>query len=169
MNAALKKYVDDLSPDELDFLVRKVAKQERTLKRILWIMMGGAIVFAFGGAWENKKKEPMMPPFETVFSWQNYFITLGLLLIIFTLILRLLRHSELQKLKKDIRQKKKIIERVLIQKKTFLPHNNTFHFYLDSLSKISIQVSEDDFMQMDEGDEICIEYSQNAEVYFGYF
>ena len=83
--------------------------------------------------------------------------------------MRFSRNTELNKINKDIRQQKKIIERVIIERKTFLPHNNTFHFYLNSLQKLSIEVDEEDFALLEEGDEISIEYAQNSGIYFGYF
>lgn len=162
-------YHEALSLSELAFLKKKASKEEHAFQRILKVMLMGAVVISFAGAWKNIQKEGKVFNTETIFSWENYFITLIILSFIFWVAIRFSRSTELTKIKKDIRQKTKIIERVMITKKTFLPHNNTFHFYLNSLQKLSIQVDEEDFMTLSEGDEINIEYSKNAGIYFGYF
>lgn len=162
-------YQEAMSVTELAFLKKKASKEEHAFQRILKIMLFGAVIISFAGAWKNIQKEGKVFNTETIFSWENYFITLIILSFIFWVSIRFSRSTELTKIKKDIRQKTKIVERVLITRKTFLPHNNTFHFYLNSLQKLSIQVEEQDFMTLSEGDEINIEYSKNAGIYFGYF
>lgn len=162
-------YQEAMSVSELAFLKKKASKEEHAFQRILKIMLFGAVIISFAGAWKNIQKEGKVFNTETIFSWENYFITLIILSFIFWISIRFSRSTELTKIKKDIRQKTKIVERVLITRKTFLPHNNTFHFYLNSLQKLSIQVEEQDFMTLSEGDEINIEYSKNAGIYFGYF
>lgn len=169
MLARNEMYQEALSLSELAFLKKKAGKEEHTFQKILKIMLMGAVVISFAGAWKNIQKEGKTFNTETIFSWENYFITLLTLSFIFWISIRFSRSTELTKIKKDIRQKIKIVERVIITKKTFLPHNNTFHFYLNSIQKLSIEVDEQDFMILSEGDEISIEYSKNAGIYFGYF
>lgn len=162
-------YFEVLRPSELAFLRKKAGKEGRLYQRLLQIMLVGAAVFSFAGAWKNIQKGNHIVTTETIFSWENYFITLVILGTLFFIAIRFSRSGELSQIKKDLRQKTKIIERVTIEKKTFLPHNNTFHFYLNSMQKLSIQVEANDFAVLSEGDEINIEYSTNAGVYFGYF
>lgn len=162
-------YYEVLSASELDFLKKKAGKQKHVYQKITRIMLVGAFIISFAGAWKNIEKAGKIIDTETVFSWENYFITLAILIVLFLLALRLSRSSELTQIQKDLRQKTKIIERVTIERKTYLPHNNTFHFYLNSVIKLSIQVDAGDFASLSEGDEISIEYSKNAWVYFGYF
>ncbi|MBL7712619.1 MAG: hypothetical protein JNL13_09155 [Chitinophagaceae bacterium] len=162
-------YLDVLSAAELAFLQKAAGKQDRTYRKILRAMLIGAVIISFGGGWKNIYKEGKVLNTETVFSWENYFITLALLCLLFYIAVRFSRSGELTKIQLDLRQKTKIVERVTIEKKTFLPHNNTFHFYLNSAQKLSIQVEQNDFAVLSEGDEINIEYSKNAGVYFGYF
>lgn len=162
-------YYDTLDEEELAFLKKKAKKESRLHVRILKIMFAGAIVFSFAGAWENIQEEGKIFDTKTVFSWENYFLTLGILALFFYASMRWLRNTDLALIQRDLRQKTKIIERVQIERKTFLPHNNTFHFYLNSTQKLSIEVKEKDFLLFDEGDEISIEYSTHAGVYFGYF
>jgi hypothetical protein len=161
-------YIESLASAELDFLKKKANKQAFIYIRIVQVLMLGALLVSFAGAWENVQQGRFLET-KTVFSWKYYFLTLCSLSLIFFVILRVAQTMGLKLLRKDIKQKAKIVERVLIKKKTFLPHNNTFHFYINSALQISIQVSEFDFNALSEGDEISIEYSQYAGVYFGYF
>jgi hypothetical protein len=169
MKSRSDKYLEKLSEDELAFLKKKAKKQERTFQKLLRILLLGAMLISFAGAWKNIHNDDKIFNTETIFSWENYFITLITLCVIFLIAMRFSRSAELNKINKDIRQQKKIIERVIIERKTFLPHNNTFHFYLNSLNKLSIEVEEQDFALLEEGDEISIEYAQNSGIYFGYF
>lgn len=164
-----QRYFEALTVPELDFLERKAGKQNRVYGLLQKWMLAGSLLISFAGGWKNIRSEH--PPYETitVFSWENYLITVLCLVVLFLLSIWFSRNSELSKIRKDLRQKVKVVERVMIERKTFLPHNNTFHFYLNSREKLSIQVEEADFMLLQEGDEINIEYSKNAKVYFGYF
>jgi hypothetical protein len=169
MKSSSQKYIEKLSENELAFLKQKAQKQERTFRKLLRVLLLGSMLISFAGAWENIHNDNKVFNTETVFSWENYFITLIILSVFFLIAMGFSRNTELSKINKDIRQQKKIIERVIIERKTFLPHNNTFHFYLNSLHKLSIEVEEEDFALLEEGDEISIEYAQNSGVYFGYF
>lgn len=164
-----ERYFEALTVSEIDFLQRKAGKQHRVYGLLQKCMLAGAVLISFAGGWKNVRSE--QAPYETitVFSWENYLLTLICLVVLFLLSLYFSRNTELSKLRKDLRQKLKVVEKVMIERKTFLPHNNTFHFYLNSREKLSIQVEEADFMLLQEGDEINIEYSKNAKVYFGYF
>lgn len=161
-------YIDTIDASELAFLQKKATKQSFVYQRILLVMLIGAVVVSFAGAWQNVQQGRFLQD-VTVFSWKYYFVTLLSIVLLFFIVLRLVQSKDLYLLRKDIKQKSKVVERVLIERKTFLPHNNTFHFYINSALQISIQVSEFDFNAFEEGDELCIEYSRNAGIYFGYF
>jgi hypothetical protein len=162
-------YFELLQGEELAFLKKKVKKESRLYDRLKWVLFIGAAIISFAGSWKNVLNKEKNFATQTIFSWENYFITFCILAFIFYLAMRVLQSAELTKLKKDIKQKQKVVERVKIERKTYLPHNDTYHFYLNSLQKISIQVDESDFDKWEQGDEISIEYSKNAIVYFGYF
>lgn len=157
-------HIEPLEASELDFLTKKAEKEKRLYKKILIALLSGSIIFSFGGAWKYILKGNL-----SVFSWENYFITLSILGTISAGAIWFSVYNNLRKVLLDLRYKTKIIERVLIKRKTFLPHNNTFHFYLNSYEKLSIEVDEAHFNELSEGDEVNIEYSSNARVYFGYF
>lgn len=162
-------YIDKLSTEELAFLELKIKKDRRLYDQILILLLAGAAIISFAGAWQNIPNPNKKTDVITIFSWENYFITLGALSCIFYLSILVLRKSGLSLMKKDANQKQKVIEKVKIEKRTYLPHNNTYHFYLNSIQKLSIEVNAQDFDNYNEGDEINIEYSKNAEIYFGYF
>ena len=69
----------------------------------------------------------------------------------------------------DLKHQQKMIESVEIIQKKFMPQNQSFHFYIKSQIKLSIEVTQNDFLKFIEGDEINIEYSKYSKEYFGYF
>lgn len=71
-------------------------------------------------------------------------------------------------LHRDTREKTKVVESVYITEKKYMALNNTWHFYITSPVKISIEVSPEDFQRFGVNDEINIEYSRHARIYFGY-
>jgi hypothetical protein len=157
-------YTEPLEVSEFDFLAKKAEQEKRLYKKILIALQVGCIIFSFGGAWKYIVKGNL-----SVFSWENYFITLLILSSISAAAIWFSIYNNLRKISLDLRYKTKIIERALIKRKTFLPQNNTFHFYLNSFEKLSIEVDEEHFNELTEGDEVNIEYSSNAHIYFGYF
>ena len=72
-------------------------------------------------------------------------------------------------LKRDINSGTKSIESCIITQKKYMDLNNTYHFYLNSEFKYSIEVSEEDYHLFEVNDEINIEYAKHAREYFGYF
>ena len=77
--------------------------------------------------------------------------------------------NTLGKIIKDIKRRIKIIERSEITSKRYMKENNTFHFYISSPTRLSIEVNKEDFGEYKEGDEINIEYGKISKTYFGYF
>lgn len=69
----------------------------------------------------------------------------------------------------DTKHKNKIIEPCLILRKKAILENSSFHFFLDSKIKLSIEVLEHDYSKYEIGDEINIEYAQYSKEYFDYF
>lgn len=162
-------YLEDFQTTEWEFLLKRIKKQERIYRNIWLLLMLGTVIVAFGGAWENIPIEGKRNEYVTIFSWNMYLIVLLSLMALFSSFVAITRYLELSKLYKDRKEKKKIVQKVLIKRKTFVPHNNSFHFYLNTPKKLSIEVNQQDFINYEEGDEISIEYSKNAEIYFGYF
>lgn len=161
---ALILHKEQLSGEELDFLVRKDEKESRLFYRTVRTFMGICFVIPFIVAWVRALNGEDHP-----FEYGYYFLGVGFLLL-FTFICAWFAYRRgLYKLKKDISNKSKTVERTKIQRKQFMPHNKTYYFYLESPNKLSIEVSEYDYHMLDKGDELNIEYSTNAKFYFGYF
>lgn len=72
-------------------------------------------------------------------------------------------------IRKDIARKYKIVEKSEIVRKRYMKENNSFHFYISSPTRLSIEVEAADFTAYDIGDEINIEYTRNAKIYLGYY
>jgi Ca2+/Na+ antiporter len=100
---------------------------------------------------------------------QVYFIGLIFLLLFFALVAWLSYRHKLMKYKNDLKKGTKCIERVTIQSAQYMPQNNTYHFYIDSIVKLSIEVDEIFYHSNHPGDEINIEYAQFSHEFFGYF
>jgi len=157
-------YYELMDAAELAYIEKMARKDRRMYRRIMVILLSSSALISLFGGWKYLRKEDI-----TVFSWSGYSFTFSILGMICFIAVTFSRNTYLRKLEKDLKNKTKMVERVLIKKKTFLPHNNTFHFYLNSARKLSIEVQEPDFNELTEGDEINIEYSTSAGIYFGYF
>ena len=72
-------------------------------------------------------------------------------------------------MQQDIKAATKTIEINHIVRKLHLSAKNAYYFYTDSKVKLSIEVSAADYDQMNEGDEISIEYTTHSKQYLGYF
>lgn len=63
----------------------------------------------------------------------------------------------------------RIVEKTTITQKRAMGLNNTYHFYLDSPTLYTIEVSPEDYMRFELGDEVNIEYAKYSREFFGYF
>lgn len=70
---------------------------------------------------------------------------------------------------KDKTHKQKVVEFTNVKQKKYMKLNDTYHFYLASPTKYTIEVSPTDFGKWQLGDEISIEYAQYSKEYFGYY
>lgn len=156
--------IETLEATEYNFLVKKERKERRQYNRILWILLAGSAVVSFAGAWKYVKTGNL-----TLFSWEHYFINVTVLMLLSAAGVWYSRHVNLKKLQSDIEERTKIVERVMITRKTFLHNTNTYFFYINSPVRMSIEVSAAYFERLGEGDEINIEYSTYSRVYFGYY
>ena len=129
--------------------------------RILFV---ASFVFSFlGGIYRVREDMP------TTFSYVKFLLTLGILLFIVTFSTFMTYWVYLKKVQQDVRDRLKTVEGHRITKKVFVPAKNTYHFYIDSPVKLSIEVTPGDFAKYLEGDEVFIEYASHCKQYFGYF
>ncbi len=157
-------YRETLKPGELAFLENLVAKEKKTYYKIFTVMMIFSFVFPFLGSWYRAYEGA-----ENAFSYSKFFTSVTALLTVTGVATWFGFYVHLRKIIKDIQENSKTVAVTRIKRKTHITTNNTFYFYIDSIIKLSIEVSAEDFQQYNEGDDICIEYTTNAQKYLGYF
>lgn len=164
MTYGLVKYSESLNEGELLFLVRKEAKERRTYYKVYQILMFMSFLLPFAGAWHRAYLGA-----PNAFSAFRYFFITGILLFISTFSTYATYRLNLRRVQLDIRYKTKTIEINRITRKLYVTAKDTYHFYIDSSIKLSIEVSADDYEHMRVGDEVAIEYTTYSRLYLGYF
>lgn len=164
MTQQLVKYTEQLEDDELAFLHRRVDREVKQYYRIAWLLMILSFIIPFTGAWYRA-----VDGAPNAFSMPRFFATAFVLVSLSCGGMYVSYRVSLRKILADIKQGTKTIEQAHITKKTFVPSNDTYYFYLDSPNKLSIEVNASDFHSMSQGDEISIEYTTNSRLYLGYF
>ena len=149
---------------ETNFLIQKERKERTNYFKVFRILMLVSFVMPFIGAWYRAYDGA-----PNAFSFSRFFVSCGLLLSISFLSTYLAYRYNLRLLQKDIKFGTKTIEVVKISKRLNVSQNDTYHFYIDSSVRLSIEVSSAYYNQLLVGDELCIEYSTYAKEYLGYF
>ncbi len=162
--SSLKKYTEQITDDELKFLKDKELEERQPYYKVYRLFMIASFVFPYIFAWYRAKDG-----ITTAFSKIRFFTVAGILLFVFTFIMYVTYRVFHYKLQLDIKHKTKTIDTNKITGKTYVANSKTYHFYLDSLTKISIEVSQNDFYNFEIGDEICIEYFTLSQEYIGYY
>lgn len=157
-------WLEALEQDELDFLLRKEHRDRTLFYRTLTVLMVICFIIPFGFTWVRA-----LHGVKAAFSYGYYFGLTGLLLTISGVSAYISYRVYLWRVQRDIRFHTKTIERTHITRKLFVPHNGTYHFYLDSPTRLSIEVKEKDYHLFNDGDEVNIEYSTYSKQYLGYF
>lgn len=158
------RYLEVLNNDELAFLQRKERKDRHHFFRTVQIIMVVCFVIPFIIAWMSALSGK-----PNAFSYGRYFLGVGYLLCFAGACIYLSYYYFLRKIRRDIRVHTKTIERAHITEKKFMPQTDTYYFYLDSPTKLSIEVTGDDFHRLSAGDEVNIEYTTHSKMYLGYF
>ena len=164
MNRSLVRYSEKLEPDELAFLRKKEAKERHQFFRVIRVLIILCFVIPFIMAWLRALSGIPNP-----FSFVVYFTGVGVLMSLTVLGGYVSYQSSLGKVQTDIRQQLKTVERTHITRKQYMPQNHTYYFYIDSTTRLRIEVSEKDFHRLELGDELNIEYTSRAKLYLGYF
>ena len=142
MSSSLKlvRQYELLEEDELKFLLKKEQRERRQFYRAVYVIMILCFTIPFFAAWVRAVTASYL-------SWRYF----------------------LRRVQRDISHGTKTIERVHITRKLFMPQTSSYFFYLDSPTKLSIEVGDKDYHKMREGDEVNIEYTTYAQIYLGYF
>ena len=156
--------IEPLSNDEIDFLSATQAKERRAfyfgMKIMIVVCLAMPLFVAYIVHFEDK---PILT-FKEAYCYAQIIMALIFIFILLASYIRKLLFIDL-----DLKHQQKIIEGVEIMQKKFMPQNQRFYFYINSRIKLSIEVTQNDFLQFVEGDEINIEYSQYSKEYFVYF
>lgn len=161
---AIYIHTESMADEELAFLETKDEKETKQLYKIVQVLMVVCFVLPFIAAW-GKALSGGDNPFSPLY----YFIGVFALLLLTSVAIYIAYRRTLHKIKKDINTRSKTIERAHIVRKQYIPRTGEYFFFIDSPTKISIEVSQEDYHNMEQGDELNIEYSTNAKLYFGYF
>lgn len=164
MQHGLQRYYEPLNADELSFLKRKEEKERRQYYRAFRLLMFMSFIIPFTGAWYRAYDGA-----PNAFSVSRFFASAFALVFMSAGGTWISYRLNLRKVQADIRQGTKTIEASTIVRKQFMPQNHTYYFYISSPKKLSIEVSQNDFYRLSEGDEVNIEYTTHAGVYLGYF
>ena len=160
----LYRHNEPLEPDELAFLMRKDEKDKKSTYRVVRVLMVFCFVIPYIISLFRATNGVPDP-----FSYTWYFSGVLFLLCFAGLCVYISYYRTMRRVELDIRNKTKTIELTQITKKQYMPHNNTFYFYLTSPNKLSIEVSGDHYHTFKEGDELSIEYTTYSNLYLGYF
>ncbi len=164
MSTELLRYNEPLDVSEINFLRKKVEEERRLYIKVYSILMVMSFLMPFAGAWYRAAGGA-----QNAFSPIRYFGFTAFLLGVCTLAVLLSYRLYLRKVFLDLKTRTKTIELSHITRKQFMPQNNSYHFYIASTNRLSIEVSQEDFYHMDEGDEVSIEYTTHAKIFLGYF
>lgn len=157
-------HLEPFEADERAFIQRRYDKESAqymyAMKRLVWLTALAPVVVALIYYVATGK---------TSILYRVYFTGLAFLLLFFTLVAWLSYRHKLGKYRRDLDLGQKVIERVIIESARYMPQTNTYHFFISSAHKLSIEVSEEDFHRLQPGDELSIEYARYCGEYFGYF
>lgn len=106
---------------------------------------------------------------EQQFSIRKFIITVSFSLLLILLMLIYGKKKYSWKYKQDLKNGLKLVLLLPIQRKQYVPINQTFFFYVDEPSVKVVEVSELDFHQFEQGDLIHVEVAKYSRTYLGYF
>lgn len=177
MSSSAYIYQEPMNDSELSFLKEKEQKERRVFTRtvrnlsVLFIIVPCCLGIIMESLSRNADPPELaaLRDREDPYVYQFYIFGMIFLLLIVGLGSYFSYTRTLKKLVKDIHNGQKTVEQTHIGRKHFVEANNTYHFYLKSTFRLSVEVSKEDFDAYLDGDEINIEYSTYSRIYFGYF
>ncbi len=164
MTFQIKTYREPLSEDEVSFLTVKEAQQRTQYYNVYKLLMVLAFVVPFITSWYRAYEGA-----PNAFSYLRFFVTAAILLSMVTAATYGSYRYYHKGLIMDLNEKTKTTETNRITKKIYIPTKNSFHFYTDSQTTLSIEVSEEYYQFMKVGDEVSLQYTTHSRLYLGYF
>lgn len=160
----IKKYTEPLNERELHFLENKEIKERRQYYAVYRGLMVLCFIIPFITSWYRAYEGA-----PNAFSYVRFFVTTGILLSISTAAIYASYRYYHRGLQLDLKERTKTIETSQITKKIFIATKNTYYFYTNSKTTLSIEVSPEYFTALKEGDEVSMEYTTHSRLYLGYF
>ena len=164
----LYRYNEPLVPEELSFLRRKEVRERQQFKKVIRIFAVVSCIIPFGACWVPDEPFNRLDP-HYHFSLLHYFAALLFMCCFAGTVVYISYRRTLFKVQEGLKYQTKTIEQTHITRKQYMPLNNTYYFYLNSPNKLSIEVKQNDYQTMDQGDELNIEYTTYSKLYLGYF
>ncbi len=157
-------FIEPMDEDEIVFIRKRYEKASKDYMRVMniFLIACGIIPFVLGIIFALISND------VAVFI-QVFIIGMASLTSFFIIVAVVYYLLQIYNKYRDTKCQTKLIERCMIIEKKSMYINNTFHFFLNSDVKYSIELSENDFNQYDVNDEINIEYSRYDKEYLGYF
>ncbi len=169
-------YQEKMDKEELQFLLKKYRKDRTSfLNTFRSILLFFLLVPGAGGIFmemyhrKNHPERYQPEDLQNAYFYLTYVVATIIIVILICLTAWWVYQRGLLQLVRDIKAGQKMIEQTVITRKTHFSSTNTFHFYLKSTRKLSIEVNGEDYNKFQEEDEINIEYAPHSGVYFGYF
>ena len=155
---------ENLEDDEAAFIINKYQKASKDYLRIMnmFLISCGVFPLAMGVLFSLIAND--FGVFIRVFI-----ICLISLIFFFIIVAGIYYFLFLFRKYLDAQHQTKTIERCLILEKKAISINLTYHIFINSKVKYSIEVEENDYDHYEVGDEINIEYSTYDKEYLGYF
>lgn len=153
-----------LDDSERSYLVAREQEDRKVYYRLIRYCLILAFVIPFIIAWVRA-----LGGKENPFSYLYYFLGVGCLLAFSGLWMSIAYFRFLYRIQKDIRADVKVVEQTRIKRKQYMPQNNKYYLYLQSPTRLSIEVEAEDFHRWEDGDDINIEYTPYSQMYLGYF
>ena len=157
-------YTEALETEEKDFLNRRKNQASSEFYRLMQQVLVGAVGIACLSAMIYAIKFG-----SRSMILQGYLFTQAFTLLVSIIIGFFAWGYAIRPLQRDIKKNVKVIEQCPILSKKYMPENNSWHFYIQSSWKYSIEVTEADFQRFELSDEVNIEYAPHSQEYFGYF
>lgn len=173
----VRYYIEPMDESELEFLQQKKDKEFASFFKVMRLMaiigvlipLAGGVAMAIASHYSENFKRELERHKDVGNPAMNYFIAMAFILVLIFVVGYITYLRTMKGMVRDLKYRNKIIEQAEVTRKLYMPQNNTYHLYINSPTRISIEVSREDYNSFNEGDEINIEYSQYSKNYFGYF
>lgn len=166
------RHKEPFEKEERAFLIKHARKQKKSFLRAThYVFLGLGIFmmalytfanFTYDPANTDQKTDTPLSP--QIVLWIALF-----LFLVFAVVFLYVYLISVYNLFIEIRRGYKIIEQATIREKKYMQQTQTYHFFINSLVKKSIEVSKEDYDFFQINDEINIEYGPRSFQFFGYY